>query len=670
MPPLALLQRLKERKLVQWGLAYLAGAFVVFQAVEVMAEPWSISPGLQRVVHVLLLIGLFITLVLAWYHGEKGRQRVSGPELLMVAALLVIAGGVLALLGAREGTTTTGPAHSTPTPERDRPTLAVLPFANMSAEADEDAAFFATGLHDDLITQLSKIAGLDVIARTSVMQYGGTEKTIPVIGQELGVGAVLEGSVMRAGDQVRLNVQLIDARTDTHLWAETYDRVYSVVNVFSIQTDLAGHLARTLQAELFPAEEARIAEVPTESEEAYTFFLRGKDAIDRAGWEPSDFEVAREMLSRAVDVDPEFALAHAWLSRTYTWEYWFYDRSEVWLERSRAAVEEALRLRPDLPEAHLALAQHHAVQHENEEAMKELRLAEQGLPGGSDLMVLKSMIQTGLWQWDAALATLERAARLDPRNAETAFALGEAYASRHRWGESDAYFDLAMDIDPSFYEAGLAKGHNHFLRTGDGSPALEFLAGIPPEAEIFGLKSFSEWLYAEGGADRMAAFERIEQPIIEFAGFFWAPRELVEGWTYAEADPARARRALEVAVAVSLAALDQRPGDPMIHATLGRAYAALGQREEAVREARLVQELLPVTKDPEAGRELLRQTTYVYAQLGMVEETVEAIETLVSIPNPRPAQAILADVAWRYPAIRDHPLFQALLEEHADDVEH
>ena len=657
----AVLRRLKERAVVQWALVYLSGIWALWEAVSLVGGMVDrvTEPGPTTVV--IAVLGLLVTLVLAWYHGEKGRQRVSGPELLMIALLLAIGGGVVTVLGpGGEGLRLSQRAISGLS-EGETPAIAVLPFVNMSAGGGEDAAFLATGLHDDLLTQLAKIASLEVIARTSVMQYAGTEKTIPMIGRELGVHVILEGSVLRAGEQVRLNVQLIDVDSDSHLWAETYDREFTVANVFSIQSDLAHRIAAALRIELAPAAEARIAEVPTENAVAYGLYLRGKEAFERPGYDPGDMERARDLMSQAVEADPEFALAHAWLSTVHSWIYWFYDRSELRLEHARAAADEALRLNSDLPEAHLARAYDHFSRYEDEQAWDALVRAEEGLPGSFDVLLLKGQLHFRQWEWDAALAVLERGARLDPFSTEAAVNLGEAYAERDRWGEANAEFDRVLEIDPTFVEVEIMRGYLWWMRTGDGGPVLELLPNLPPDSEVRGLRVFFEWLISPEVEDKIDAFERLDQPTVEFGGFWWAPRELLEGWTYRGLDDERAQRAFEAAVRICLTVLEERPDDPRIHSSLGRAYSALGRREEAVREARLVEEILPITKDPVNGRDLLIATSAIYAELGMVDEVLEALETLLSVPGVPPGGLL---VGPDYALVRDDPRFQALVERY------
>ncbi|MFC1660550.1 hypothetical protein ACFL3S_03650 [Gemmatimonadota bacterium] len=315
MPSPSLLQRLKERKLVHWALAYLAGAFVVFQGVEVMAEPWSISPALQRAIHILLLIGLCVTLVLAWYHGEMGRQRVSGPELLMVAALLVVAGVALSTLGPGDEASSPGETATAAVEEDDRPSIAVLPFDDFSP--NPDGAYFANGMHEEIISKLLKIAALRVISRNSVMQYREERKPTPQIAAELGVDFLLQGSARIAGDQVRLTAQLIDARRDEHLWQDDYDQGLSVENLISTQSDIAQQVAHAVGASLTGDEQARIEAVPTENLQAYEAYMIGRYHLERRDDLDGAFSEAVRYFRLAIQQDSELAVAHSGLAGAY-----------------------------------------------------------------------------------------------------------------------------------------------------------------------------------------------------------------------------------------------------------------------------------------------------------------------------------------------------------------
>jgi class 3 adenylate cyclase/TolB-like protein/Tfp pilus assembly protein PilF len=538
----------------------------------------------------------------AWAAGPKGRGPfawIAGHGALvgvLVVATVVGVGAIL--LSGDGGQETASPGIAAPQAVTARPSIAVLPFVNMSAQDEDDAA------------------------------------TVSQIGRELGVGTVLEGSLMRAGDQVRLNVQLIDAETDRHLWADTYDREFTVANVFEIQSALAQQVALALQAEVIPDERARIALVPTDNRDAYTLYLRGIAADTRAGWEPQ---------------------------RTENFLYLFYDRSDERLARAWASAEEALRIDPDLPEGHFGKAFYHFQRYENELANQALAVAEAGLPGSADVLTLKAELLHRQRQWDASLAARERAAMLDPLNPEMAVNLAGALADLGRWEEAEAIYDRLAVVHPTFFQAMFVRGWFTWRRTGDGASGLAALAMVPPEVEVFGLRGFFEWLMTADPEAKIAALERIDQPVLDFGGFWWAPRELLEGWTYRDIDPERAERAFAEGVEVCLAALEQAPDDPRIHASLGRAYAALGQRDLAVREAERVVELLPIEVDPVFGRDLLEITSLIYAELGMADEAVAALEGVFSVPGVRPMVFLLGP---EFDMIRDDLRIQALIEAH------
>ncbi len=496
------------------------------------------------------------------------------------------------------------------------------------------------------------------------MQYASTEKTISTIGRELGVNSVLEGSVMRAGDQVRLNVQLIDTRNDAHLWAETYDRAFTLENVFAIQTDLAKQVVEALEAELAPAEQARLEEIPTDNLDAYTFYRRAEEALARPGWEPGDLETARTLLTQAVASDPEFVLAYAELSSTLCYLFLYYDRNPSRLAEARRATDQAIRLDPESAEANLARAFEHYLLYENDEALRSLAKAEAVAPGLPGLLTLKAELQTRNWDWAGSLASKERGALLDPRNPEMQLGLAQAYAENDRWDESDTVMARLMEAYPDFHEASFAMGWMKWRHTGDHRPGLEALSKVPPEASVYGLRHFFEWIITPDPEDKAAALEKIEEPILDFGGFWWAPRELVEGWTYLELDPSRAERAFRRSIEISSAALERQPGDPRIHASLGRAYADLGMREEALDHAQKVREILPITKDPVFGRDLLETVAYIYAALGMAEETADALELTFSVPGVRAVPSLYGP---EFAPVFDHPRIQALIRRYGPE---
>jgi len=381
------LQRLKERKLVQWALAYLAAAFVVFQSIEVMAEPWGIAAGLQRAVHILLLIGLFVVLTLAWYHGEKGQQRASGAELLMITALLAIAGILLTVLarGDRDAPSDVEQSPVAEAPPREKPAIAVLPFENFSEDPDD--AYFADGMHEEINAQLARVSGLKVISRTSVMQYREARPPVREIATALGVDFILEGSARLAEERVRLTVQLIDASGDEHIWADQYDRDLTADHLFAIQTAVAEQVAAALEVELLPSDRDRIERQPTENLAAYELYLLGRSAL-KGGYPEGSYAVDRSIgyLERAIEADSAFSLAYSGLAEAnISLHYWGRGGKAELGEANRVAewaAERALALDSSSAEAWTARAAAHMhADYDWERAELELRRAIELDPG-------------------------------------------------------------------------------------------------------------------------------------------------------------------------------------------------------------------------------------------------------------------------------------------------
>lgn len=343
-------------------MLYVGGAFAFLQAADIVVPAVGLPPATLTVAVWACIVGLPIAIVLSWAFDLTPEGLTRTPEQDSVAGddsrfmtrrswagfgSLILAGlffwqmfPAVALMGAE-----------------DPRSIAVLPFENMSL--DDANQPFTDGIHDDILTQLSKIEALRVVSRTTVREYRQTDKTVSRIADELGVAVVLEGGVQRVGDQLRINVQLIEGRSDQQLWAQTFDRTLTVANIFEIQSEIAAEIASSLRAELTPVEETRIAELPTEMLDAYDMYLRGNGAYNRS-FSEADLQAAVEALEAAVDLDPGFALAHAKLSQALTATYFLhYERTPARLEAARASAERALELNPTLPEAHAAMGYFH-----------------------------------------------------------------------------------------------------------------------------------------------------------------------------------------------------------------------------------------------------------------------------------------------------------------------
>jgi TolB-like protein len=466
-----LLQRLRERKLFQWALAYLAGAWIVFQGIEVMAEPWGLSPAFQRTIHLLVALGFLVVLVLAWYHGEKGRQRVSGTELVIIALLLAV--GALLIRVYRPEEAAAPETRRAETAERTADgevrSLAVLPLANLMG--DPEQAYFVDGLHDILIGELAGISELTVISRTSVMRYRDTDRAMGEIAAELGVDALVEGSVFRAGDTVRINVQLIRGAPEGHLWQDRYEGRLS--EALALQTRVAEAIAGEIRLALSPREAERLAqrtEVDPAAQEAY---LRG-----RALWRtrsPDAMRPALDYLEQAVAADSTFALAWSALADVYTMAS-FYGGLDITADEAQRRAEQnasrALELDPDLAEAHAALAGAH---------------------------------HWGAWDVETAERQLRRALELNSNLAQAHNWLGDVLNARGRPEEALVEFRRARDLDPfaPLMNRDLARCLMYLGRCEDAIEATRYAVELDPRhAEAY--RVLRECYRATGRLDEAA----------------------------------------------------------------------------------------------------------------------------------------------------------------------
>jgi tetratricopeptide (TPR) repeat protein len=285
--------------------------------------------------------------------------------------------------------------------------------------------------------------------------------------------------VRRVEDQVRINAQLIDAETDQHLWSEQYDR--ELTDVFAIQSDVAQQVAAALRAELTAAERERIEEIPTDNLEAYDFYLRGMEYWRRPGRLAEDLRSAQRMWEQAVELDPSFALAHAWLSIVHSLIYFLgHDHTEERLRLARAAADRTLELDPDIPQGHLALATYYYRGFRAyDQALEELAVAEQGLPGDAELLSTRGFIYRRQGKWEEAIANLQRAAELDPRDATRLVVLGGTHQSLRRYGEAERYYDKALAVEPEYEGAAYSRANGRFRRDGDLEPLRAYVSAYP-----------------------------------------------------------------------------------------------------------------------------------------------------------------------------------------------
>jgi TolB-like protein len=655
---MSLLTRLKERKLVQWALAYLAGAWVVLQVMDVLAEPLGLSAPFQLGVVVVVTAGFFVTLVLAWYHGEKGRQRVSGPELMMITVLLVIAGGVLSFVGWPDSTEQASEEAVPPLPgmtDDPRPSVAALPFDNLSPDPDD--AYMAAGVHEAVLTHLARIAALKVISRTSVLEYRDQTKNIREIAEELGVANILEGSVQRAGDRLRITVQLIDARTDEHLWAESYDRDLS--DIFVIQSDVATRVAEQLRVTLAPEVQARIESPPTRNPEAYAFYLRALEfcrACDQRG----------SLLSEAVQLDPDFAAGHAALALYHMWVYWWRsDRTDDRIRTAKASLDRSIALDPDLPEGHYAAGYYHYWGFADyPRAMSEFGLAAEGLPNDPRILTALGHVLRRSGRWEEAEDSYRKAVELDPRQLTGLLDLGRTLGYLRRFDEAEEVWAKLAAVNGFPHHESI---RYLALQRGDGVRAEEML-----HAHIASVsRDHQDWHWDAWAAllrrDYQRAAEAVEgadQDVWEPQALYVRPLHLAEIYRLLD-QPELALTHYDSARTRLEALTLEYPRDARIFGLLGIAYAGLGRGHDAVVSALRATTLASPEHDALFGPWRLIDLATVYVIVGDFEAALELLEWLLEHPSAMTVGRLRAEPRWD--PLRDHPRFQALLEKYGSE---
>jgi serine/threonine-protein kinase len=540
--------------------------------------------------------------------------------------------------------------------EEMRKSIAVLPFDNLSPDPENE--FFTDGIHDEIIAHLSRIADLKVISRTSVMEYKGRSGNLRTIAEELGVTNVLEGTVRRANGRVRITTQLIDALADEHLWTEVYDR--SLSDVFAVQSDVAGQVAAALRAELTAAERERIEEIPTDNLEAYDFYLLGMEYWRRPGRVAEHYRSVQRMLEQAVDLDPSFALAHVWLSIVHSLIYFFgYDHTEDRLRLARAAADRALELDPDLSEGHLALGYfYYWGFRAYDQALEELAVAEQGLPGDPELLSARAWIYRRQGKWEEAIANLQRAAELDPRDATRFSELGGTHAILRRYDEAERYYDRALAIEPEYEGAVYNRAYNRFRRDGDLEPLRAYVSAYP---EAHSRRRSLEVLNRNYPA-ALAALSQLGDEIRTAqtgnypSSSLWGLTHLYAGQTELAREAFDSSRVYPEADAPGLS------DDPGLHWSLGLVYAGLGMKEAAVREGQLAVELMPISKDAYTAPTYLRGLAHIHTMVGNYDEAIDLLDYLLSIPSWVTVPNLRLHPMWD--PLRDHPRFRALLDKY------
>jgi len=666
---------LKRRNVYKVAIAYAVVAWLLMQIATQVFPFLEIPNWAIRLVIMLIVIGFPIALVIAWAFEltpeglkrtedvdlSKSLTRKTGRKLdfFIIAVLLLV---IVALIFQR-----IHPHVSPAVSSSLEKSIAVLPFENLSA--NQENAFFADGVQDEILTDLAKIADLKVISRTSVMQYKNTSsRNLPEIAQALKVAHVLEGSVQRSANHVRVSAQLIDARNDTHVWAEKYDR--DLAAVFAIQSEIAEKIADQLQAKLSPKEKSAMNERPTSDMVAYDLYLRAKELLY-----DSDVNLPRrredefkavQLLDQAVARDPAFLFAHCQLAHAHDDIYFYnFDHTETRLALAETSVRTAVRLRPDSGETHLAQAIHFYRGYLNyDRAREELAEAQHTLPNNAQIFAYLGYIERRQGRWDEAITSLEHSVELDPRNAVPILDLEDTYLALRRYGEAIAMANRALALEP----------RSAFLR------ALPAWIGVEADANMAPLRATLNTIEAEGptsaaevtgvsfqtalrerdpaGAARALANISSEDYIPE--ADYRVPRVWHEGLlAKLRQDAPAAHAAFMAARAETEKLVRAQPGNVRPLSMLALIDAELGEKEKAILEGRTACDMLPVAKDALQGVQLITNLARIYAFTGEKDLALKELDTVSKLPYGPSYGALRLDPEWD--SLRGDPRFEKIV---------
>jgi TolB-like protein/Tfp pilus assembly protein PilF len=685
---------LQRRHVVRVAIAYAVAAWVLLQLASIVFPAFGAPDWVLKVIIALLALGFPLALLLAWAFeltpdGIRRTEDADSPQVrapeqhhrvgrslnAVVIGALALAVGVLLWRQFGSHAFVNGErAPASGSAAVAGKSIAVLPFESLSE--DKANAYFATGMQDEILTRLAGIRDLKVISRTSTAQYASHPADLKTVGVQLGVAAVIEGTVQKAGDAVHINLQLIDTQTDGHLWAQSYDR--ELKDIFAVERDVAEKVAGALKATLMPEEAARVASVPTQNAEAYDLYLRAlafsNHANDQYGLTPVVMPQAIALLQQSIAKDPKFALASALLGRAHMYMYFFGpDRSDARLAAAKEAADQALALQPALGEGHFALAFYwYWGFREYARAQDEIDLARKTLPHDYDVEEISAAVSRRQGKWEQTLEGLHRAQEFDPRNSSPAFEFGQTYAQMRRYAEADQAYARAAELSADPALAQIKRAQNTVIWKADLQPLRTTLSALAPESDAYrssrpAFFDMSWWSRDFAAAARVA--EASDRPTWVFSrGNSVTPRFLRLAWAYTAMGESAKAKALYSDVRTEYqAAVRERPGDWDRHLAVGLAAAGLGLKDEAIAETRRATELLPLSRDAFAAPEYLGYLAQVHVMFGENDEAIALLQQIMSIPAGLSMSSALLKLDPVWDSLRKDARFQALLERGESD---
>jgi TolB-like protein/phage shock protein PspC (stress-responsive transcriptional regulator) len=661
MNPKNFFGELKRRNVYKVAVAYIVAGWALAQGIAQVFPVFDVPNWIVRLIVVLIIIGFPIALIFAWVFEitPEGVKRTEEADAMPTSArpsnrtwiYIVVVGAAVSLSLFFLGRYTAGNR----TTSADKKSIAVLPFASLSENKND--AYFADGVQDQILTNLAKVSDLKVISHTSVRQYKtGAERNMREIGRQLGVAYIMEGSVQRARDRLRINAQLIDARTDTHVWAETYDR--TAADLFAIQSELAQSIVTQLKAKLSPQQKAEIEERPTQDLDAFELYLQAKAIVDsylNATDVRGALLQAVKSLDDAIKRDPNFVSAYCYATRANDLLFFFdLDPTPERVSLADAAVKAALRLRPDSAEAHFARGDYYfRCLRDYDRAQEELAIAQPGLPNSTPFFILSGYINRRRNHFPDAERDFSTAFALDPRNPNAYNLLADTYVLQRRFPEAVHVYDNVLAAGETVPIVRFRRAGCIFYGTGDSAPFRDILTRFPDMEFAGGQTPARVWMamldgnYAE--AERvLAASPRQDFQDIDFSFYF--PKSWYQAMiARAKGDSAGATAALRECREILAQRLIVKPEHARTLAVLAQVDAGLGQKDLAIREAQHAIDLMPTSKDIYDGALVLEGLAQVYTWSGDRDRAIELVQKLVTMPS-----------YINYARLKLHPLWSPL----------
>jgi serine/threonine-protein kinase len=668
-------KELRRRKVVGVIPVYAAVAFALLELMDIVADPLGLPDGTIKFVLILLLIGLAITIMLSWIYDitpdgvqktrpaseMKGLVRSDGSsdgsnkwKIATYASLVVIILLVILNIGRTK--------NRSKEIVNSEKSIAVLPFHNLSGDSAQ--VFFCDGIREEILNHLHKASPFVVRSRTSSDLYRNTDKTSSAIGEELNANYLVEGSVGCDGNQMKIWIQLIDARNDLHIWSEDFIREKK--EVFAIQSEIAGRIASSLKVVLSPDEIEQMESKPTENLQAYQAYLRGRYYIGRPHFSVQNWKLALQNFQEAVDIDPGFALAHAELARSHARFYYLnFDLSASRLEKADLAAASALEFGKGQPRVHLALGYYYLYGYrDHEKALHHLDMAEKGLPNNVEILTGKAAIFLPSGRWEEYNKLYERAATMSPMDPSILTNQAEGLWITRQYEAVLDVCDRAIALDPELTWPYLYKVFSIWGWKGPNEESRKTLESIDPEHEWYLWCRYWQEM-GEGNLD--AALRLMTDSTLDWGvdqKICYMPKELFAAFIYAHKNEEKlAREHYQKAVKLMQKAIQDVPNDPRYHSALGIAYAGTGQKKLAIQEGKKAVDLLPLSVDALYGITYVFDLAVNYTMLGEYNLAFENLAQLLSIPSWITTTWLHWDV--RFIPLKSHAGYQELMAKYS-----